>query len=300
MFGIPKSATKNSRPYQQTAELRKDSYHTARSTSNLKYCGPYQHTRQRYSFFGSVVINHLRHSIRIRTKPAHIKPTRNSQPLPIRGTKPQYSRTVQPQPIVQPSVPDSTMIAHSTIAAPTPHQALTDSMTSQTSKQDRAATLLSAAEETAFAKIHTQPFKQKIIIRSIDGQPPNYPSNSISQESEVFKKPFRCRVIDGKPIDYESTSIHHRVHTRASLRSIHRGAAVCANNERERMLAGQRDVASLGPRASMTSRKNGWVFLGTTEMGQTQRGGASAGYHDITLVMRYSDTMASMNSVWSG
>ena len=114
-----------------------------------------------------MVINHLRHSIRIRTKPAHIKPTRNSQPLPIRGTKQQYSRTVQPQPIVQPSVPDSTMIAHSTIAAPTPHQALTDSMTSQTSKQDRAATLLSAAEETAFAK--TRPARPIISLPATYG-----------------------------------------------------------------------------------------------------------------------------------
>jgi hypothetical protein len=59
------------------------------------------------------------------------------------------------------------------------------------------------------------------------------------------------------------------------------------------MFEGHLDIRALGPRASMTSRKKGSVFLGTTPRGQTAKGFEDGGYHDTTDVMRYSEMMLS-------
>ena len=89
---------------------------------------------------------------RIRTRPAHIKPTRN-EPTPTQSTVPSHGTHGQhkPQPTVQPSLPASTMITHSSITTSIAYQTMTAFAPPQTSKLDRAATLLLAAEIT-FAK----------------------------------------------------------------------------------------------------------------------------------------------------
>jgi hypothetical protein len=70
-----------------------------------------------------------------------------------------------------------------------------------------------------------------------------------------------------------------------------------AEEARERMLLAQRDIRRLGPLASITRRKKGSVFLGTTPKGQITTGFAEGGYQEQTPVTRYSEMMLSTNRV---
>ena len=66
------------------------------------------------------------------------------------------------------------------------------------------------------------------------------------------------------------------------------------------MLLGHRETRLFEPLASMTNLMKGSVALGTTLRGQITRGLAREGYQEMTPVMRYSATIASMKAACAG
>jgi len=66
------------------------------------------------------------------------------------------------------------------------------------------------------------------------------------------------------------------------------------------MLEAHFDIRLFGPRASMTSRNQGFVRFGTTPRGHMASGLEVGGYHEQTPVTRYSEMMESTKASCSG